>query len=228
MIGVESLFRLLDIKENLNDPRSLYQITELLKPIEYTRVDKLIDVIFYTSQDISAPENPEIRERPESSLAIGELVLPSRSDLGKEPGTHSSPVNFYEKCIARINRKLGRNFIKNGRVTYTSADKQANVVLLNSKSYPETHGLSFWYGFRPNQDEFLSEKDASFVAFGCGSEESLLLIPFQHFKTFLSKLGTSLDSDGTLKHSHVVIFETDSKYSIRVGDKYVDISEFAI
>lgn len=96
MIGLDSLFRLLDIKENLNDPRSIHQITELLKPIEYTRVDKLIDVVFNTSWDISTPENPEIPEEMEAEIepAIDAVIQYSEKVMG-ERGTHSTPVNFY-------------------------------------------------------------------------------------------------------------------------------------
>ena len=65
--------------------------------------------------------------------------------------------------MTRSSRKLGKNLIKNGRVTYTSADKDTNVVLLNSKTYTEANGRSFWYGFRPNQDEFLFRSSSCYV-----------------------------------------------------------------
>jgi hypothetical protein len=228
MIGIESLLRLLVIKENLNDQRSLGQMTELLRPIEYTRVDKLIDVVFYTSRDLAEPENPD---SPESVEILAPLEGAARLEANRGsrlPGTHSSPVNFYEKCIARISRKLGKNLIKNGRVTYTSADKDTNVVLLNSKTYPEANGSSYWYGFRPNQDEFLAQAKSSFVAFGCGSEDTILLIPFDRFRAFLPKLGTTPDGHGGITHSHVIILNVNSRYSIRLDDEYVDVSEFVV
>lgn len=140
----------------------------------------------------------------------------------------ASPVNFYEKCIARISRKLGKNLIKTGRVTYTSADKDTNLVLLNSKSYPEADGCGYWYGFRPNQNEFLSKSQSSFVAFGCGSEDAILLIPFNRFKKFLPKLAVTPDCEGGITHSHVVIYNSNSRYNIRVGDEHVDITEFTV
>jgi hypothetical protein len=228
MIGLESLLLLLEIKENLNDPRTLHQITELLKPIEYTRVDRLIDVVFYTSQDVSAPENPESPEPVHAHAISGEPIADLTEQTSRATGTHASPVNFYEKCIARINRALGKNLIKNGRVTYTSSDKKTNVVLLNSKVYPEGIRRAFWYGFRPNQDEFLSQVGSAFVAFGCGSEESILLIPFDRFKKLLPKLATTPAPDGGITHSHVIIVNEGARYTIRVGDEYIDVSNYLI
>jgi hypothetical protein len=222
MIGIESLFRLLDIKENLNDPRSILQITELLKPIEYTRVDKLIDAVFFTSWDISTPETPEPHEvDADNTKATPRDVEPT----GDDRRTHSSPVNFYEECLSRINHRLGKNFIKNGRVTYSSADKLINIVLLNSKSYIDPRGRSFWYGFRPNQAEFLDDSEEAFVAFGCGSEDLILLIPYSEFKEWVPKMGSTLNDDGELVHRHVVILESDGRYSMRVGDDYVNVTE---
>lgn len=222
MIGIDSLFRLLEIKENLNDPRSILQITELLKPIEYTRVDKLIDAVFFTSWDISTPETPEppeIDSDEEDTTPIA--VQPTAGDRR----THSSPVNFYDECLSRINQRLGKNFIKNGRVTYSSSDKAINVVLLNSKSYKDPRGRSFWYGFRPNQYEFLTKAEGAFIAFGCGSEDLILLIPFSEFNAWVPKMGSTLNDDGELVHRHVVILESDGRYTIRVGEEYVNVTK---
>ncbi len=229
MIGIDSLFRLLDIKENLNDPRSINQITELLKPIEYTRVDRLIDVVFYTSCDLSTPDNPEVPDEATQTAASAlEGVSHDEQELSSDVRTHASPVNFYEKCMARVNQKLGKQFIKNGRVTYTSSDKASNVVLLNSKTYTDQGGQSFWYGFRPNQNDFLSASESSYVAFGCGSENAIILIPFERFKLFIPELGTTRDNTDAVVHSHVVIIQSNSKYNMRVGDRYIDITNYVI
>jgi len=229
LIGIDSLFRLVDLKENLNDRRSILQITELLKPIEYTRVDKLIDVVFFTSSDISMPETPELPEEAREASLEPEVPLTAVSrNLAGDGRTHSSPVNFYEKCVARVNQRLGKNLIKNGRVTYTSSDKSANVVLLNSKPYSDSKGQTFWYGFRPNQDEFLSERENSFVAFGCGSENLIILIPYREFGPWTSKMKATYEENGELTHRHVVIVESAKRYRMRVGDEYKDVTAYKL
>ena len=52
LLSTDSLVKLLDTKEALNDTKTIQQINELLKPQEYTRIDKLIELIFLTSQDM--------------------------------------------------------------------------------------------------------------------------------------------------------------------------------
>jgi len=229
MIGIDSLFRLLDLKENLNDPRGILQITELLKPIEYTRVDKLIDVVFITSSDISTPETPELAHEDVQQVDTGTDRVPLRQEDEIDRRTHSSPVNFYEKCLARINRRLDRNIIKMGRVTYTSSDKSTNVVLLNSRTYDsDPRGQSYWYGFRPNQAEFLEEKEESYIAFGCGSEDLIILIPYREFSPWASAMGATYNDQGNLVHRHVAIVDSDGQYLLRAGDSYRDVTEYKL
>ena len=225
LIGIDALFRLIEIKENLNDPNTINQIVELLKPIEYTRVDRIVEIVFSTSWDISSTNEPDITEQED---IVEVETLPPISVPKNGDRKHASPVQFYEKCIARINKKLNKHLIKNGKVTYSSSDKTTNVVLLNSKTYPDSRGKSYWYGFRPNQDEFLRSQEASFVAFGCGNENKIILIPFDRFKEFIPELGTTDDEDGEIVHSHVVIVESEEGFGMRVGDRYEDITDFAL
>lgn len=228
MIGTDALFRLLEIKENLNQPQTIHRITELLKPIEYTRVDKLIEVVFSTSSDVSQPLSEDAV--PEQSTRITPISPAPRRQAAHdlETSTHSSPVNFYEKCVNRINHRLQKHFIKDGRVTYTSSDKTTNLVLLNSKAYDEDPGHSFWYGFRPNQDTFLAEKESSYVAFGCGSEHTIILMPFQKLKPLLPRLLETRDEHDELVHKHVSIVETNSCYRMRVGEEFIDITQYVL
>lgn len=226
MIGTDALFRLLEIKENLNDPETINRITELLKPIEYTRVDKLIDIVFSTSSDIASPENEE-NDETESISPVRPSSLP-RNTADIEAATHSTPVNFYEKCINRINQRLQKHFIRNGRVSYTSSDKTVNLVLLNSKTYGENPNYSFWYGFRPKQNSFLAEKESSYAAFGCGSEDAIILIPFQVLKPWLPLMTETRNEKNELTHKHVFITNTNGRCRMRVGEEFIDVTQYLI
>ncbi len=57
IISAESLLLLLETKEKLNDPKTTNQIVESLKPLEYTRLDKLIELIFLTAKDMELDDD---------------------------------------------------------------------------------------------------------------------------------------------------------------------------
>jgi hypothetical protein len=78
LISIESLIKLVQIKEKSDDPISLLQIRQLLRPFEYTKVDRIIEVIFTTAadvesqqateQDLSAEEGADRQVRTEPEL----------------------------------------------------------------------------------------------------------------------------------------------------------------
>ena len=225
LIGIDALFVLLEVVGKLRDPSTLYRIVEILKPIEYIRVDKLVGIIFPISQDIPFNDEPEVTEQEETV----DIKRPDTTSEANSPTrSPASPVDFPEECIARINKRLGKTLIKNGRVTYTSSDNTTNVVLLNSKRYDDPNRNGYWYGFRPNQDEFLSAKESSYVAFGCGNEDKTVLIPFLRFKEFIPDLWATLSANGELSHKHVIIVESENGLAIRVGNRLVDIDEYSL
>ncbi|MBS1516364.1 MAG: hypothetical protein JSS63_15130 [Bacteroidetes bacterium] len=56
LMSTQSLLTLLKAKENTNDIKTSSQISEILKPKEYTRIDRLIDIMFVNPDGIKASE----------------------------------------------------------------------------------------------------------------------------------------------------------------------------
>jgi hypothetical protein len=52
--------KLVQLKEKLDDEKTIKQISEILRPLEFTRLDKLIEIVFETTQDIQLDPNEEL------------------------------------------------------------------------------------------------------------------------------------------------------------------------
>ena len=52
LVSVEALLWLLSIRERLDDEHAVGRITEVLKPEEYTKVDRIIKLVFDTTREI--------------------------------------------------------------------------------------------------------------------------------------------------------------------------------
>jgi hypothetical protein len=57
LISIERLIKLVQIKEKSDDPATLTQIRQLLQPFEYTKIDRIIDVIFTAAADVHTSTN---------------------------------------------------------------------------------------------------------------------------------------------------------------------------
>ncbi len=220
LLSTDSLLQLLALKEKLNDTKTIQQINELLKPKEYTRIDKLIDLIFLTSKDL------EIEDSAESEEVFEEESETIQKDLNH---TKATPVTFHEECLEKIQSKLGINLIKQTRVSYSNKDKSVGLICAISKPHKQGQFEKFWFAFHPHQQEFLEQFENAFVAYGCSSPQNTILIPFETFKPFVKNLWTT---NKDRMYWHIVIHKRLDKFLLAQPvierGSTVDITEFKI
>ena len=172
---------------------------ELLKPKEYTRIDKLIELIFLTSKDL------KLDDQPEDEL---EEIIQTKSSQAVE--SRLTPVNFHDECLIKIQQKLGINFIKQTRVAYSDKEKSAGLICAISKAHKQGKFEKFWFAFHPHQRDFLKEFPKSYVSYGCGSADNTFLIPFLEFEPFVKNMWTTENEERI--YWHVVIHKRDNKF----------------
>ena len=212
IISVEALLKLMRIKENLSDSATVLKIQEVLKPLEYTRVDRLIDIIFTTSEDLKNDE------------ADSELDTEISSDTKR---TQSTPVKYHEECVSHISSKLKVPLIRQGRCTYTNADQSIRVLCIVSKEYQRSGVDRYWYALHPSQKEFLNEGDSSFIALGCGSAEHIIMIPFNEFQKHLPAMRKTESADRY--YWHVEIFRRGEQFLLNKPTKDgIDVTKYKI
>lgn len=203
LISTNSLSKLLGLKENLNDTKTLQQINELLKPHEYTRIDRLIELIFITSKDL------QLEEETEDELEeIKEDETKPKSEKEK-----TKPVNFHKSCIEKIKKHLDINLIKNTRISYESKSKSTGVTCAISKVHKSGKTPKYWFAFHPHQKEYLEEYEKSYIAYGCGSAENIFLFDFKEFRNYYPNMRTT-EKNGK-KYWHVVIMNKGGKFYLQ-------------
>lgn len=212
IISVEALLKLMRVKENLSDATTVSKIQEILKPLEYTRIDRLIDIIFKTSEDLQADE------------AESELDTEEGGDISK---TQSTPVKYHEDCVNHISSQLKVPLIKQGRCTYTNADQTIRVLCIVSKEYQRSGGTRYWFAFHPTQKEFLNEGNSSFLALGCGSADHIIMIPFGEFQKHLPEMRKTESVDRF--YWHVEIFSKGDRFLLnKPTAEGIDVTQFKI
>lgn len=206
LISTDSLLKLLTVKETLNDTKTIQQINEILKPAEYTRIDKLVDLIFITSQDLQ-PEEP-FGSKYENQEGNVKMI---------NNKTKSTAVNFHEDCISRIEKKLNIPLIKQTRISYTDKNGIIGLTCSVSKSYKQGKFEKFWFAFHPYQKVFLSDLKESYVAFGCGSPDNIFMLKFREFEAFLQYFWTT--ERGDTMYWHIVIHHRNNKFLLQLPKK---------
>jgi hypothetical protein len=215
LISIEGLLKLLRVKEELEDPRIQTQIHSVLRPREFTKLDEIVDLLFSTTEDIKQEQESEESDVPE----FGDQT---------DHKPKFTPVAFHSACIKRIENKLQVPLIKRSRAAYASADQRLRLVCAISREHTRGGTISYWFAFHPHQQQYLSEATDSYVAFGCGSENSLILMRFSDFSAWLEGMNETVLEDRTYKH--VSIFRSGRKFELvrRQGFPRIDLTPYLL
>ncbi len=213
LISVDALLRLLALKETVADPAILQKIAGILVPMEFTRVDGIIDLVFDTAKDV--------RQDAEAG-AEG----PDTAGDTTKPGERPTLVGLYDACIARAAAHLGAALSRESRTVYRSADKKVTALCLVSKVHASKGMTRYWFGFHPGQRDLLAAADAGYVVLGCGSPEKVLVIPWSDFAPWLAEMFTT-ENEGRF-YWHISIAAAQLQLLRRKGAATVELSKYLV
>ena len=215
LLSSDSLIKLLTLKETLNDTKTIQQINEILKPNEYTKIDKLIELIFLTSQDIQLVNAQENYDDDDKDI------------VQKDNYKKQEYVSFNAQCIKKIQEYLKTILIKESRTAFTDKNNALGIISIISKKYSDER---YWYGFQLHQKDFLKKHEKAYIGFGCGSAELIFLIPYDILEPLLENMNIT-ERDDTM-YWHIVISRIDDKYFIHQptlkNNSKVDITKYRL
>ncbi len=196
LISVDALHRLVALKENTEEAETAAKIRSVLRPLEYTRLDALIDVMFSTAKDVEDKSPPDV---------------PSLEEGGGEPSgwvfTDPSLIQAKRQAIiAAITERVGHKLIKKSRATYWDSDKRTRVVCTISKRHSDHGALAYWYAYHPAWDTFLAEAMPGLFVLGAMDLSRAFAIPVEVMRSHLEELNVTNKSDGT-HYWHIQILE---------------------
>jgi hypothetical protein len=215
LISVDALLRLMLVKEEVDDPRIIQRIHDILIPREFTRLDQIVEIVFSATEDVKseAVESESIND-------IEEEVSP------KEP--KFTPVSFHQACVDVIEKRLGLTLIKRTRTGYSTADNATALICAISKEHQKRESNWYWFAFHPHQQEFLETADNSFVAFGCGSADRTIMISASQFLPWLSQMNTTEREDRHYWHVHISRQNDDLLLHLKKGFERINLSPYLI
>jgi hypothetical protein len=198
LISVERLIKLVQIKEKSDDPSTLFQIRQLLQPFEYTKIDKIIDVIFTTAADVESQQEVE----PETPSAEAE------QEAFHQDRTAPELLNAKrQQAVDALSALKGKELIKRSRTLFWSADKELRVCCAVSKRY-ESDYQPYWYAFHPKWDEFLAEGKESYFVLSCMDRDEAYAVPYSWIVE--NKDNLNMTDRGERSYWHIALTLLDS------------------
>jgi hypothetical protein len=223
LISTESLLRLVLLRENAETTSVGMKIRGLLRPVEYTRLDQLVDVMFDAVADVETP--------PEESFDDQE-----GQPQTKKPGSaQSSSWQFTDSnqlqakrllVIGALAKRESAELTRKSRALYISPDLEVRAACGMSKRYSGKNPNVYWYAFHPEWDSFLKGGTRSFFVLGCMDKDEAYAIPHKVIKSMLSSLNTTTKDGSTYWHIHLRE-DDDTTYLVIPKGQPFDLSPFA-
>lgn len=215
LISVDSLLRLMLLKEAVEDPVTLNRIHDILFPREFTKLDEIVEVVF------SAAEEAKQEDEPRES----DVEEPEQANATQKKFT---PVAFHQQCVERLQKVLGTTLVRQSRAQFLSPDKRISVVCAVSRAYEKPDGEGYWFAFHPHQKDFLESTEQGYAAFGCGSANTLVLVPIRQFVPWLDGMNRTVRNDREYWHVQMHRQGIDVRLTRRKNTPEVDLSAYVV
>ena len=193
LISVEGLIKLVQVKEKSDDPGTIHQIRQLLQPFEYTKIDRIIDVIFTTATDVESGQGEE-QERPQHE---------SDQEGYKQDRTEPELLDSKrQQAVEAFARAKDQVLIKQSRTLFWSPDGKLRVCCAVSKRY-DSQSQPYWYAYHPKWDTFLSEGKESYFILSCMDRDEAFAVPYSWLEK--NKANLSVTERGERSYWHVAL-----------------------
>jgi hypothetical protein len=227
LIGADALIKLVKLKESIGDMDTEKKIRSVLVPMEYTKLDTLIDVMFTTAKDVESvvheerPEDDVLPDKEKTSDSQEEKIEVSTRQAEKNQLLNRKR-NIIINAISKIEQV---SFIKNTQATYWDVSHRIRLVVPVSRIYDSG---GYWFTYPKRWDLFLDEGEKSFLVLGCMDLEITYVIPHKIIQSNLKYLHTTPKKEKSDLFWHIRIEHGQKAISLSKIKNTLPLDEYVI
>jgi hypothetical protein len=216
IISIDALIKLMEVNLSTSSREVTEKIHTILQPMEYTRLDAIVDVMFAAAEDKDA----EIAELEEPGAAED---APTDSTPRVQDRTDRDVlIAKKELAIASLGRKLGMVLVKRKHSMYSDSANEVHAVCSVSKRYDRSESF-YWYAYHEEpQRTFLKAAKAGYMLFGMVDADVCLAVPVEFLDKHWDDLYQTVRQTGK-SYKHIQIYDDGGKLSMRIGNTGVNV-----
>lgn len=197
VIGVASLVRLLKVKLKSESDNVTARIKALLRPVEYTRVDGIADLMFDTATELDFSVRAEITA---PAADTPEDPAPSRAPSS---GASAGIEELRERIAETLRPQVGAHLVRLRRSQYATRDGAAHAIIAISKRYDRDH-QAYWYALYETHLAFIREGKPGFLVLGALDTGDAYVLPKDVVERAVPNLKPTIREQGQ-KYWHIAI-----------------------
>jgi hypothetical protein len=220
IVSIDALIKLMNINLATSTKEVTDKIHLILEPIEYTRVDGIVDVVFTATEDKQAElEGVELAEE-ESRKNPSDKSYPTPQITPKEilDIKKSALIDLFGK-------KLEQPLVKRKNSLYAEQSGRFKAAVIVSKHY-ENSEMDYWYGYNSTQRTFLADAVSGYMILGMVDTDIGFAVPFSEMEVYRERMNTSIKE--TSQYWHVKIVKEGDSYFLKLRDGNIDLEKYKI
>lgn len=233
-ITAESLVKLAKMKST-NKSRSLDErIKKILKSTTNCDADEIVDILFLENEENMPNKklNKRLIKKIKKVNADAEIYQEKmKNKMFINKNVKKLPVNFYESAVDNLEKTLKIKLHKQegrSRILYTDNNKKYGILMSISKERKEKYQTKYWFAYHDRFSKYASECEYRYIAFSCGSENKIVLVPMADMEKHKNELNKTIKNEKIHWHVHIIDDGKDIYMQTPLGinkkwilDKYV-------
>jgi hypothetical protein len=219
IVGIDALIKLMEVNLNSISEAVTERIHTILRPLEYTRIDQIVDVVFTTAED-----KEQQLEEVEPDRVVAELEQGRRV----QQRTPREEINAKKaEAISRAGVREGVMLQRRRHSLYADPSDTVRAVVLTSKRYDDE---GYWYAYHEEpQRRFLSEAKKGLLVLSMMDKDFAFAIPFEVLDPHWDQLYRTVTESGRV-YKHLLTYEAQGKFSLRIRgvDHQLDMEPYRI
>ncbi len=150
-------------------------------------------------------------------------------EIAEENEQDAETASFHAEIIPRLEEQFETSLVRQSRVLWSSPNNSTLVSCQVSKKYlGKTQ--EYWFGLKRTTKSTLESHPSSFCAFGLGSPDNVVVLPFRVITNSLPHLNTSTDTNGNIIHWHICFRESFGHMELLLSPKTdnIDVTDFVL
>ncbi|MBV9852812.1 MAG: hypothetical protein JO250_24395 [Armatimonadetes bacterium] len=202
LISIDALITLVKLKESTEAGVTGSKLRSVLIPMEFTRLDALVDVMFTTAKDVETTAGTEKPLPPGSDGTVESKTTGWQfTDQELLRGKH-------DEILMALGRRDDKKLIKRSMALYWDATHAYRVACTISKRYTKKGAPPYWYAYHPTWNVFLGDGEVGKLVLGCMDLRVAFALPLATVKRHLGDFNTTGKEDGSI-YWHLNILEPE-------------------
>lgn len=222
IVGIDALIKLMDVNLSTSSGAVTEKIHTILRPMEYTRIDEIVDIVFTTVED----KESSVREE------LGDDSIPDQEDQPPLIEQDRTPKEVIAECksmaVELLSQKEQLPIIRKRHSMYASPNDEIRAVIAVSKRYERDGG--YWYACHDSpQRAYLRDAKIGYFVLGMVDKKFVHAIPLETLDLIWDDLGETVRNNGSI-YKHIVVANDDGRFSLRLKgvNRSISIDSFRL